>query len=318
MKWAFLFYCLAAPHAAFSETRRTDIPSLSGRSCAAYLHFKAKTNQLPLVFGQQGTGIYSTAESPPGVLPNLVEKGIAAGLSLDKPGISPSKEKKPTVEKEVFRKYTIGDVAACAFRAIQWAVEQREVDPQSPLVLFGHSEGAWVVTLLYLRLLEETPQIARRVSAIYLSGAPLEKMEKVFLRQLSKERPEFRRDYMNAFKTGNDTWLVDHLGVGASWIHHAFSQGALSEVLIGLDQTKASAIIEIYQGTQDEEVSPESTRAFEQVITSRRASGQATPKMSFHYFQTGHSLNLEAWKSMLLSMRAHLTDSKTKPNSPLH
>ena len=77
------------PLSSYAFTIETTVKGEHEQSCRAYLHLPEEGVNLPLVYSQAGSGIYSTKdeESMHSAVEYFFRKGKVAVLTIDKPGI---------------------------------------------------------------------------------------------------------------------------------------------------------------------------------------------------------------------------------------
>jgi hypothetical protein len=285
------------------------VPALDGKSCQVYLHLpdSSSLETFPLAYAQAGSGIYSTSQqdSVPLALQLLVARGTLAVLTLDKPGIqsapTPKNPESAGIDALIYEKYTTEDLVECGQHALDWALSQCEITTKVGIFFVAHSEGTLAAVRLYQKLLKDAPSLGSRIKALLLSGTPLEPMKDVVSRQLDQYPVSFQRSFWKAYRSKDDTWLLDpsHGGVGYAWFKDAFEAAPLSQTLDELAQTNAAARFEFYQGLNDNNIASSFLLAYEKRSTENLKSKKPALKLDAHYYGADHDLDMAAYADVI-------------------
>jgi len=297
---SLLAACASAPGVRAPSERpfvtQTEVTTPSGRSCTAYLATAQESVRgVPVVLSMWGTGEYSMARSverdPSGMA--VVEAG-AAWLAFDKPGVV-ADETSPggyRITDEVYNRYTLADLEACAAGALAWASALQQVGPSSPIVIRGHSEGAVVAGNLLLRLHESDGAMAPRVTALLLSGAPAGAMRDVFRRQVRARGVEAA--YEQAFAEGDDAFVRENAGVGATTLRAWLEERSLQETFAALVNFRPTTRITLFHGLEDTMTPVEMVRELVSENEARLDHGEPGLEIAARYYDAGHRLDMGA------------------------
>ncbi len=308
---AFGFALFSASHAqAKPWTRVSTLLELEpGLSCRAYLWLPDGEVDRPLIFYAYGTGIYSAAENIHPAAKSFLEKGRAAVLTFDKPGIENTLDKGSVYERDVFARHRQGHLVACAKAAVAWASEKAEVGADSSILLLGHSEGAQVLTRLYAEWMEQSDPETERVELLQLSGAPLDDWKKFIGCQMAGDA-EFEKRFEKALKENDEEFFLaaENAGVPLEYLKEMFETPALYEMLQTLLSERPELNVEFHHGLEDAYCSVDRVKALHTWQLAEQKGGKLS-KLSAHYYPTGHFFNREALKNMIESVDQALKKS---------
>jgi hypothetical protein len=258
-----------------------DLRSTDDLSCHAYLGWNSAEVQHVFLW-MSGTGIYSSAFVHPSVV-DALKVNPAAYLTFDKPGIrAPFQDPaRLSVNDDELKRYTQGDMLACAKDAMRWSEET--FGHTVHFHLRGHSEGALIALFLYENLLSQDPDVAARVSSLVLSGIALEPFKALVERQLSDMPNEQGTAMRDAIKSCDWSSLKTHLAVSCKYLEDAYSRSSGRSVFESIALQAATAPFFVFQGNNDSQTPVQYVRELE---TWNAQRGHLS--MSFRYYEGGH------------------------------
>ncbi len=265
--------------------------------CMAHLYIQGAT-PTNLVLEIQGTGIYPNAALLDGIEP-FVENGSAAQLNFDKPGIGAE-----LTDDSIFIRHTQNTMVECAMNSLDWALSKA---PKIRRIFFrGHSEGALLVTKLYRRLIEEKPELAKKVTGLWLTSAPLAPWKAVLEFQLKPQPKERQKAFWTALEKCDWKFLKEWGETPCNYIKEAISAPSMTDSLNDIAQKSPGARFEFSHGLKDANTDPRILKDFE--AKNRAAAEKNAPhiNMTCRYYDAGHSLNEASRQDFLRMMRAEL------------
>jgi hypothetical protein len=214
-----------------------------------------------VAFFENGTGVYTTAHGDlDGLAKSAARDPHAAVVSFDKPGVGATEDGLTTVDADVFGRHTLGDLTACARRAVDLARGLPRVAKSATVLAHGHSEGAQV----WLRVLAQAAGTDARwleaVEANLLSGLPSEPVTSGAERQLGVFLPFEVEAFRTALAAHDDEYLL-LLGMPWRYLEHPWAREGAAEVLARLASRDTPIELRLYHGDRDRNAPLEPVRA---------------------------------------------------------
>jgi surfactin synthase thioesterase subunit len=270
-----------------------------GLTCNAYLFVPdqdqadSEPKRLPLVAIQTGTGIYTHSDKANisfGLSEFYEQKKIVV-LMMDKPGITanPTTTDGFDLNRTIFTRYTIKHLIECEHEALIWAKSNEHVLTNSPLYLFGHSEGAVVMVQLLSKLVKSKSPLVDSIKAVFLSGTPMEGLKEIVDKQVIAQGEETFSQYTNALITKNDEWFMNFGETGYAWMNDIIDRDSLITTMRELRESSIKIHFKVFQGLNDILVKPEALQNFETENFTAKALKKPTLNFDVHYFNSDHN-----------------------------
>ncbi len=278
------------------------VNGIDQRECIAYLRIPVTGKKLPLIVNFAGTGIYSTGTDDflGSNYETVFNNNKAMVLTIDKPGISVNKESKEgfIVNHDIYDQYTQRDLVECGMNAIKW-VEQSNHRFNQRIVLRGHSEGAEVVTRIFLQSLKTNTKLASKIELLLLSGVPMTDWKTILKEQLS---PTHLRKFKKFLKNKDNEKLIEFGGIGYAYFEEAFKMPSLAHVFDEIAQFKPQAKFSIYHGLNDKNTPCSHVQDYER--KNREKLEKKIPALNWEarYYLSRHWLNKAASNDMMSAL----------------
>lgn len=259
--------CTSVVQRGSSSGRSVEVFSVPaegpGLSCCVYVRPARISPATRVVLFENGTGVYTTAHGDlDGLAKSAARDPHAAVVTFDKPGIGASEEGLTTVDAQVFGRHTLGDLSACARRAVDLTLTRPHVSKEATVLAHGHSEGAqvWLRVLARASETDEGTRWLEHVEANLLSGLPSEPVTSGAERQLGVFLPFEVEAFRQALATHDDEYLL-LLGMPWRYLEHPWAREGADEVLARLAARKKPLELRLFHGDHDRNAPLEPIRA---------------------------------------------------------
>ncbi|GEM_PF-7094633 len=202
------------------------------------------------IVATMGTGVYCAQKNIPTEFAELAAKNSTAILTLEKPGVDCESAK---VIRAEFAEYSREDVVEATALAIVWA--EKELGVRAPRVLWGHSEGAQVLTNVvhnHAKLFVDRP-----IELLLTSPAMN------FRELLEFQIPDSsqRETFLEAIKRRDDSFLLKarNGNISAAYWENIFADESLAETLEQSLADEKNLKVALFWGTNDTQCSSNST-----------------------------------------------------------
>lgn len=286
---------------------RKQFNVLSGRKkCTAVLRYtKAEKPIKHLLVVANDIGRYSVEmddEMPPPPVWLLMRNEVGV-LSVNKPGVSLSKDKELSINENIFRNNSIQDLVNCIERAIDYQLtNQNSKVAINKIMLLGHGEGVSVAVRVFKQLIEKKPKIAQKVLTLYLAGSSFNNLFDYEIKNLIGEEkwPKYtelfeKKDVDGLYNFFEQTlsynWLVDikaNQNLGTYFDYFA-SRGVKS-------------YINVYTGLNDFTIDFESVKKYEAANLAKLEQKKPSLNMFYKYYNSENGLNTSASNDIFTSM----------------
>lgn len=223
---------------------------VGGKQFQAALTFYDEKPVTRFIVAALGTGIYCAQQNIPTEFAQVAAKNSTAFLTLEKPGVNCESLQ---VNGAQFAEHSREDVVLATALGILWA--ESKLGIKAPRVLWGHSEGAQVLTNLVRN--HSNLFVDRPVELLLTSPA----MNFRELLDFQIPDPEQRRILLDAIKRRDDSFLLKQRNgsISAAYWENIFADKSLAETLEQILADDKNVKAAVFWGTRDIQCSATST-----------------------------------------------------------
>lgn len=202
------------------------------------------------IVAAMGTGVYCAQQNIPTEFAEVAAKNSTAILTLEKPGVNCESAQ---VNGAQFASHSREDVVLATALGIAWA--ENELGVRAPRVLWGHSEGAQVMTNL---VRHHSKLFVDRPVELLLTSPAMNFRE---LLDFQIPDPKQREIFLEAIKRKDDSFLLKQRNgsISAAYWENILADKSLAETLELVLTNEKNLGAAVFWGTHDIQCSANST-----------------------------------------------------------